>query len=131
LHDAARIAVGSWRATSTAKLGPERTTTGRAGPTSCAITCDIRRSVSASRPFVVLTNTALGAAYLAASRMTTRQPWEGIADTIRSRPATASATCCVIETVGGNGTPGMYTPFTRVARISSTSAPSRAHRQTS
>ena len=58
--DAARTAVGSCCATSRAKLGPDSTTTGWPGPTSCPTTWDMRSIVPASSPFVALTITARG-----------------------------------------------------------------------
>ena len=75
--------MGSSRATSIAKLGPDRTTTGRFGPSSSAITWDMRSIESASRPLVALTIVARGITCGAAARITARQPCDGIADTTR------------------------------------------------
>ena len=77
--EAASTAAGSPRATSAAKLGPDRTTTGRLAAVSSAMTCDIRCSDSTSSPFVALTTTARGGRHGAAVRTTARKPWEGTA----------------------------------------------------
>src|SRR5439155_24219260 len=106
LEEAASTAVGSCCATSLAKLGPDNTTTGRLGPSSCAITSDMRRSVSASSPFVVLTIVADGAMYGAAARITARQPCDGIAETTRSVASNATPSDAVTDTDSGSVTSG-------------------------
>jgi hypothetical protein len=131
MSTAARTAVGRSWATSTAKLGPESTTTGRSVPSSCAITSDIRRSVSDSRPFVALTTVACGPMWGAASLSTARQPCEGSAETTSSESPSASDREAVTVTLSGSETSGRYTAFARRAAISATSAGSRAQRLTS
>ena len=103
--DAASTAVGSCCATSDAKLGPERTTTGCA-PTSCSMTSDIRSSVPPSRPFVALTRTAPLNTCGAAARRTARHPCDGMATTTRSVPSSAVSSECVTLTHAGNVTSG-------------------------
>ena len=115
--DAARTAVGASCATSTAKLGPESTTTGRSVPSSCAITSDIRRSVSVSRPLVALTMVARGRMWGAASahhrpaavRWNRRQPR---CRCLQARPSSAAVT----GTPSGSEMSGRYTAFARRAR---------------
>ena len=68
--EAATSAVGSRRATSAAKLGPDNTTTGCAPCVSSVMTSDIRASVSVSMPLVALTSTAPAGRCGAAERIT-------------------------------------------------------------
>ena len=65
--EATTTAVGSARATSSAKEGPERTASGRPGA-SAAATSVMRWSVSISRPFVAETKMAPSGASPAACR---------------------------------------------------------------
>ncbi len=89
-----------------AKLGPDKTTIGCAGFTSCAITSDIRSIVPPSSPFVALTIVARAAIDGAACRMTLRHPCDGIAETTSSAPPSASASEWVTTTRSGSGTSG-------------------------
>ena len=75
-------------------------------PSSCPITSDIRKCVSASRPFVALTIVATFRMWGAACRMTARQPCEGSAETTRSVSPSASAIEAVTFTLAGSEMPG-------------------------
>ena len=78
---ATTTAVGTPRATSAAKLGPESTVTGRAPPTSSAMTSDIRSRVPSSIPFAALMTVASDRTCGAARRSTWRAPCDGTAAT--------------------------------------------------
>ncbi len=84
------MAVGFCCATSSAKIGPDSTATACPAPASCAITSDIRSSVSVSSPLVALTRIAPGARCGAAACMTARQPCDGIAETTSAVSRSAS-----------------------------------------
>src|SRR5205085_713744 len=89
--DAARTtAVGWQRATSTAKLGPDRATTGAPG-ISAATTSVIRAYVPDSIPLLATTDIASGGTWLAALDATRRSTVDGVAKTTSSDPLTTEA----------------------------------------
>jgi hypothetical protein len=89
-REAIDTAVGSSRASSIAKLGPDSTATRAAGAHSCSITSEMRNSVWPSSPFVALTTVAPRRISGAALRSTSRVPCEGTAAITRSLRLSAS-----------------------------------------
>ena len=120
--------MGAARATSAANDGPDSTTTGRTGPSSCSMTSDIRFSVPVSKPLVALTTVVPGPTAAAARRNSALAPWDGTASTTASAPSTASSRDAVGETAAGIGAPGRYVALTRSRRNRSTRAASLPHR---
>ena len=125
-------AVGSPRATSAAKLGPESTTTGCPAVASSPITCDMRCSESVSSPLVALTRTAAAGSDEATARATAPQAVRGHReDDDRRRPAAPPAAAPPASRDRGDRPPG-DTAGSRASRaISATSSGSRAHSRTS
>src|SRR5450755_2149304 len=110
--DATTTAVGSPRAASAAKDGPESTANRsiefvpRAWMSNCDSTSLMRRLVSGSRPLVALTIAASGGKYLVAAENTLRTCAEGIAQTTIAVFSSASWRCDVIDAHAGILQPG-------------------------
>ena len=122
--EATTVAVGSPRAISRARLGPE-TTANRSGlrPSSSAQTCDIRASVPRSRPLTRETTTASGARSARTVRSVSRTCCAGTATTTTPAPRTASAASVTARTQVGRVMPGRYSGFScRSVMASATSA---------
>lgn len=97
-----------WRAAiSAARLGPVTTAMRSAGTlATSSMTSLIRLAVPSSMPFMRETRTVSGASSGAHAARLSRRVWEGMARTVKSAPAAASAGSVVARMFAGSSTSG-------------------------
>ena len=132
LFEATTSAAGSPRATSRAKLGPERTAKREenASGSDSRITWLMRRCVFSSRPFVALTRSWPGSSQGLAYCAIWRIAWEGGTSSTRSAPSRHRSKSECAVTFSGMGQSGRKTGLRRSRLTPSTTFASRAHKPT-
>src|SRR5699024_7677302 len=127
---ATTVAVGSWRAISLARFGPETTTNCSAGRLSSSVkTSDMNDWVDCSRPLISETRMAWSSMASATCASVVRACWAGTATTTISAPVTAATGSVVAVILDGSGMSSRYSLLVWLVLISSATSGRRAHKR--